>query len=612
MTPVPRLIAIILLLSTLTTAPSPAATPPANYRISGIVVDSLTGQPLSLAEVTLAPAAALDDLQTFLTAPDGRFLFANLAPGKYRLMAGRRGYAVQGFNQHEAYMTSIVAGPGQDSEHLRFRLSPSAVLTGAISDQWNDPVRNAEVILFEQSWAAGLHSLHLVNRTTTDDLGHYRFAHLTPGTYAIGVIARPWWSDFLAQPTVLSESGAQFGSSRRGDFAASVGSPTVNGDTSVLNDPVVREYLQRAGSEPVAPDTAFDLVYPVAYFPNATSLSDAAKLSLRPGATETADVTLRPVPSIHLHVRLPPAAPVPAIKETDAADDWQVGVVQTTPVPDIEVFENTGGDDTRPIQTLRTEISPGLIELSGIPPGDVTVSVGGSQGETEVTRTQSLQLTTSAELDLTPHGALVDVSGVVLVQQDAPDPQAAEQDSSPMSFLLEFRSRKTGESFKTNISHKGEFSLAGSVLTPGTYEVGLSDNLIFQVSSLEATGATVSRHTIDIPGGQPVKLIVHTSQAKSTLTGIALKDGKPFAGAMILLVPQDADQNPALFHRDQSDSDGTFAVAPLFPGRYTLLALENGWELEWSNPAVLFQYLPNGLSVEIQPNAAANFNAKVQ
>jgi len=171
-------------------------------------------------------------------------------------MAGRRGYAVQGFNQHEAYMTAIVAGPGQDSEHLRFRLSPSAVLTGAISDQWNDPVRDAEVILFEQSWSAGSRSLHLVNRSTTDDLGHYRFAHLAPGTYAIGVIARPWWGDFPPQPIVLSESGAQFGSSRRGDFAASIGSPTVNGDTSVLNDPVVREYLQRAGSEPVAPDTA--------------------------------------------------------------------------------------------------------------------------------------------------------------------------------------------------------------------------------------------------------------------------------------------------------------------------------------------------------------------
>ncbi|HEY6268730.1 MAG TPA: hypothetical protein VIX11_10560 [Candidatus Acidoferrum sp.] len=81
---------------------------------------------------------------------------------------------------------------------------------------------------------------------------------------------------------------------------------------------------------------------------------------------------------------------------------------------------------------------------------------------------------------------------------------------------------------------------------------------------------------------------------------------------MILLIPQDADQNPALFHRDQSDSDGSFSMAPLFPGRYTLLAVENGWDLEWSNPAVFFNYLPSGLPVEIKPNAAANFNAKVQ
>jgi hypothetical protein len=611
MTPVPRLIALILLLFALTTGPSPAATLPANYRIGGIVVDSLTGQPLSLAEVTLAPATALDDLQTFLTAPDGRFLFSNLAPGKYRLMAGRRGYAVQGFNQHEAYMTAIVAGPGQDSEHLRFRLSPSAVLTGAVSDQWNDPVRDAEVILFEQSWSAGSRSLHVVNRTTTNDLGHYRFAHLTPGNYAIGVIARPWWGDFQPQPIALSASGAQFGSSSRGNFATSFGSTTVSGNTSSLNDPVILDYLQRVGSQPVAPDPAFDFVYPVTYFPNATSLSDATKLSLRPGATETADVTLRPVPSIHLHVRVPPAVPV--IKETDAAADWQAGVVQTPPEANVEVFSNTGGDSPHPIQTLRTEISPGLIELSGIPPSDITVSVGGSQGETEVTRTQSLQLTANAELDLTTDGGLADVSGVILVRQDAPDPQTdAEQDSSPMSFMLEFRSRKSGESFKTSISHKGEFSLAGSALTPGTYEVSLADNLTFQISSLEATGATVSHRIIDIPGGQPVKLTVHTSEAKSSLTGIALKDGKPFAGAMILLVPQDADQNPALFHRDQSDSDGSFAMAPLFPGRYTLLALENGWDLEWSNPAVLFNYLPNGLPVEIQPNAAANFNTKVQ
>jgi protocatechuate 3,4-dioxygenase beta subunit len=621
--PMPRLLALILVLFAPIMVQCAAATPPATYRVAGIVLDATTGQPLSLAEVTLAPVIALDDLQTFLTGSDGRFLFANLAPGKYRLMAGRRGYAVQGFNQHEAYMTAIVAGPDQDSEHLRFRLSPSAVLTGIISDQWNDPVRDAGVILYEQSWSAGSRSLHPVNRTTTNDLGHYRFAHLTPGTYAIGVIARPWWGDFASQSLdfarhayVLSRLGAQLDSSSRGDFVTPLANSRIDVDTNVLNDPAVLEYLQRVGSEPVAPNPAFDLVYPVTYFSNTTILSDAAKLSLRPGATETADITLRPVPSIHLHVRVPllASADSSVTVQTQNADGEESVAVQSEPPTNVEVFGNTGGEEPRPIQTVRTEISPGLLELSGIPPGDVTITVSGSQGQAESSRTQSLQLSANAELDLTPHGPLVDVTGIVLTQQGAPDPQpdVPEQDSSPMSFMLEFRSRKTGESFKTNVSHKGEFSLAGSALTPGTYEVGLSDNPNFRVTFLESTGATVSHSAIEIPGGQPVKLTVHVSEAKCSLSGIAHKEGKPFAGAMILLVPQDADQNPAFFHRDQSDSDGSFAMAPLFPGRYTLLALENGWDLEWSNPTVLFNYLPNGLPVEIKPNAAANFNAKVQ
>jgi hypothetical protein len=591
----PRFLTLVLLLFAATALQSQPVPPPATYRIGGIVVDALTGQPLGLAEVTLAPVTALDDLQTFLTAPDGHFLFANLAPGKYRLMAGRRGYAVQGFNAHEAYMTAIVAGPGQDSEHLRFRLSPSAVLTGTISDQWNDPVRDAEVLLFQQSWSAGSRSLHPINRTATNDLGHYRFAHLVPGTYVIGVIAHPWWGNFVAQSVAVSQ------------FLAP---PGITDHDSALETP------QR--TPPVTPNPALDVVYPVTYFPNAIRLSDAVKVSLLPGATETADVSLRPVPSIHLHVRVPPAAPSPAVNQTEAIDGEQTEPVPPDLATSVEVVANAGGENSSPIQALRQRISPGLFDLSGIPPGDVTVTVSGAQGENDpATHAQSLQLSANTELDLTPHGPLADVSGVVSIQKDVTGTQNGVTDQtpasdSPPSFMLEFRSRKTGESYKTSISNKGEFSFAGSALPPGTYEVSLSDGPSLQVSSLEATGAAVSHRTIEIPAGQPVKLTVHTSEAKCSLAGFALKDGKPFAGAMIVLVPQDPDQNPALFHRDQSDSDGSFSMAPLFPGRYTLLALENGWDLEWSNPAVLFKYLPNGLPVEIAPNSALNLNAKVQ
>ena len=53
-------------------------------------------------------------------------------------------------------------------------------------------------------------------------------------------------------------------------------------------------------------------------------------------------------------------------------------------------------------------------------------------------------------------------------------------------------------------------------------------------------------------------------------------------------------------------------MSPLFPGRYLLLAIENGWDLEWADPAILFRYLPNGQPVDLAPAASLSLNAKVQ
>jgi hypothetical protein len=589
----PRFATLFLLLFAAITLNSSAAASPDTYRIGGIVVDSVSSQPLGLVEVTLAPATALDDAQTFLTNPDGRFLFTNLAPGKYRLTAGRRGYAVQGFNQHETYMTAIAAGPGQDSEHLRFRLSPSAVLSGTVSDQWNDPVRNASVMLYQQGWSSGSRGFQLINRATTDDLGHYRFAHLAPGTYAIGVFARPWWDAVVIQPFVTSLSGAQSGSS---------------GGVAVQDDPVRFESLEPTPS--VSTNPALDVVYPVIYFPDSATLADAARLILPPAATETADVTLRPVPSIHLLVRLPADVPPSDTGSADGSDGDQNDDSQTASRAGSEVTLEIGGDDGTHSPATGTEISPGLFELFGIPPGDATLTFRSFQGDSASVRTQPLQLSSTTELDLNPRAPLADVSGVVLIPGVASDQPAASGKFTP--FLLELHSTKTGESYRTSVSNKGEFSFAGLALPAGSYEVALSNESPFQVSSIEATSAKVSGRTIEVAADQPVTLTIHVSEAKCSVGGFALKEGKPFAGAMILLVPQDPTQNPAQFHRDQSDSDGSFFMAPIFPGRYTLLALENGWDLEWSNPAVLAKYLPNGRPIELLPNAAVTFNAKVQ
>src|SRR5213594_231143 len=98
--------------------------------------------------------------------------------------------------------------------------------------------------------------------------------------------------------------------------------------------------------------------------------------------------------------------------------------------------------------------------------------------------------------------------------------------------MITFRSLKTGESYNATISGRGKFSFANSTFSAGSYEVEFSGQPGLRVSSLEATAATVSGRTIEIPAGQPVNMVVHAAEANCTLSGFALRNGKPVAGAM--------------------------------------------------------------------------------
>ena len=63
---------------------------------------------------------------------------------------------------------------------------------------------------------------------------------------------------------------------------------------------------------------------------------------------------------------------------------------------------------------------------------------------------------------------------------------------------------------------------------------------------------------------------------------------------MIVLIPKNPETNHELFRRDQSDLDGTFIFHSVIPGTYTAIAIENGWELDWSKPAVISCYAAHG------------------
>jgi len=134
----------------------------------------------------------------------------------------------------------------------------------------------------------------------------------------------------------------------------------------------------------------------------------------------------------------------------------------------------------------------------------------------------------------------------------------------------------------------------------------------FFFSKLSVTGAKLTGRTLDIGSASSVRIVGVATRGLGQVDGVVLRDGQPFAGAMVILVPPDPANNSPLFRRDQSDSDGTFTLPNVVPGHYTVIAIVNGWDLDWSNPAVLQPYLRSGEAVQITGEGKLQIKVQVQ
>src|SRR6185503_10092540 len=134
-------------------------------------------------------------------------------------------------------------------------------------------------------------------------------------------------------------------------------------------------------------------------------------------------------------------------------------------------------------------------------------------------------------------------------------------------------------------------------VSPGEYEVSATVGdkrlpvIATGLGTLEQGGDVVS-----LREGGPA-LLVTLSEAETRIDGFAKKDGKGFAGAMMVLLPKDRALWKSLARRDQSDSDGSFAFRDVAPGEYRAVAIEDGWPLDWTNIAVMQRYLRQGVYV---------------
>ena len=80
---------------------------------------------------------------------------------------------------------------------------------------------------------------------------------------------------------------------------------------------------------------------------------------------------------------------------------------------------------------------------------------------------------------------------------------------------------------------------------------------------------------------------------------------------MVLLLPEDPDRSD-LIRRDQSDSDGTFTLRDVPPGRYRVLAIDNGHGLAYADPAVIKLYLSSSQVITVDAGKQPPLKVNVQ
>jgi hypothetical protein len=541
-------------------AQDPFALPPprpnGQYEIRGVVVDAQSGQPLPEVELSIQDSAqptgpAFEVLQS---EAHGSFRFANLAEGKYSVRASRQGYAEQEYLQHENFWSGIAVGPGKDSTHLQFPLSPSAAITGRVTDENGDPVRGADITLWAEQLQNGEHAITQAQNTQTDDQGSYRAGHLLPGKYSVSVQATPWYSRYN-----------------------SPGSVPASDATNTSNLP---------GTQVALPDA----VYPVLYYPNARDWHDMEWMTLRAGQTETADLHLIAEPSAHLHVR--------------------IGTVDDRQRPNVALSTEFPGGGLGTTRGNLAISNSGIAEFSGIAAGRYLltrvggpVDISGDGQKVDVSGSSDLTLDEAPAGGRAVRGVLrmddgeLQVNETILRLRDAQGHTFAGVYSSP-----------PGE----GAIRSGSFVIENLPAGPQVFELSIEQPLDLVVQKIEAKGAKVSGTTIEIDGTQDVHLVVTVTQSSRVIEGTVMKNGKSFAGAMILLIPADGKGTDRRVRRDQSDSDGTFRLATVLPGRYSLMALEQGWEMEWAKPEVLQPFLGKAMKLDVRDLPAKPVVVEVQ
>lgn len=317
-----------------------------------------------------------------------------------------------------------------------------------------------------------------------------------------------------------------------------------------------------------AAGTNLDVAYPVTYYDSTIDEASASTIELAPGSREQANISLHAVPALHLTLPQPsrPGAGPPQISQT--------------------IFG-------QPIQTLGAEmriVQRGTIDVYGLSPGHYELTHGNPP------RALDLDASSDATIDANAGSTLASVSGTVH------DSTGALVQGAYL--LLRPIGNANSRAPIPTLAESGRFNF--EAVPPGQWTIWVSEppqGTFLPTVGISSGGKAIPGDQLTV-GDQPSRIDVRVSRSTVRVEGVARNGDKAAPGAMIVLVARDPSAYLPRVRRDQSDSDGSFSLRDVTPGQYTVIAIQDGWKLDWQHRESLARYLPSGVPVTVSEGTA--------
>ncbi len=585
--------------------------------IAGFVVDQASGQPVRHVQVSLSADEPGASRVTY-TDDAGAFMFPELAPGSYSLVATRPGYVrtAYGAKRYDRPGTPIHLSAGQALSDVRLTIFKGSVITGQIFDETGLPAFGVRVQALEYRTVLGERQLTRVRGIsgglfgeTTDDRGIYRLYGLPPGEYVIVASPRLDRNEELRAMTDAEIRAALQAAQQPAQSAASAA--TVGAAAGPSQPGARRDEGPTVGYAPV-------------FYPGATTASGATTIRLGPGEERAGiDFQVQLVETARVEgVVIPPAGVPPRSVQLMLVADDQLGAPALLGMSMLSraTVDAEGKFSFRAVAPGRYTLTARAVQPA--PGGQPQVQertvmafqAAGGAPPMLLSGSGSNQPAFWAMSDITVNGQNVDnlvlalepamtMTGVVRFEGSATPPR----DLSRVRLTLQpapSPDRQVPMGFPgVNLTHAGEFSVTN--VTPGRYVMAGSvptppesfTPVNWRLKSAVVDGKDILDFPLEVGPYQNLSNAVVTFTDVTQSVSGALQDatGRPAPDYTIVVFAAD----PA-YWRPQArrirtarpGTDGGFSIEGLPAGAYRMAAVVDMADEDSFDPAFLEQLVP--------------------